>query len=185
MALLSELVQVIAKREGLEEVSVGIFARHAREAGLISQGGRGRSAAKMSIRDAANLLIAVNGCALAKEVAERVPLIRDLPVRTRSRTLVSKLGRQTATFGEDFEAIIELMANDDRFRMPGDTFVRFFKPFSAVEVRVYPSTDERQIEEVIKYEDESLWSSGDLRDRSDETVISHVTLQAVARLIAG
>ena len=78
MALLSELVRMIAKVEGLEEVSVGIFARHAREAGLIAQGGRGRSAAKMTFRDAANLLIAVNGCALAKQVSDSVPLFRGL-----------------------------------------------------------------------------------------------------------
>jgi hypothetical protein len=41
VALLSELVRVVAKVEGLEEVSVGIYARAAREARLISQKGRG------------------------------------------------------------------------------------------------------------------------------------------------
>ena len=76
MALLSDLVRVVAKVEGLEEVSVGIFARHAREAGLISQGGRGRSAAQMTVRDAANLLIAVNGCSLAKNVPQAVQALR-------------------------------------------------------------------------------------------------------------
>ena len=65
VALLSDLVKVVAAVQGMEGVSVGIFARAAREAGFINIRGRGRGAAHMSTRDAANLLIAVNG-SLAK-----------------------------------------------------------------------------------------------------------------------
>ena len=80
MATLTDLVRTVAAVEGLDETSVGIYARAAREAGLISQSGRGRSAASMQARDAANLLIAVNACPLAKDVAVLVPIIRELPV---------------------------------------------------------------------------------------------------------
>jgi hypothetical protein len=79
MATLSKLVKAVAQVEGLDEVTVGIYARAAREAGFISQGGRGRGAAQMTIEDAANLLIAVNGCPLAKDVKKRLPAIRKLP----------------------------------------------------------------------------------------------------------
>ncbi len=67
MALLSELVGVIAEVEGLEESFVVGVARYLREAGLISQAGRGRGAAKMQVQDAARLLIAVNSTVLAKD----------------------------------------------------------------------------------------------------------------------
>ena len=185
MALLSDLVRIVAEIEGLEEVSVGIFARTAREAGHITQGGRGRSAAKMSFRDASNLLIAVNGCALAKEIPSKLPGFRTLPVCPRSRTAASDLGKQTTTFGKDFETILEMMSGDNRTNMPGETFIRFFKPFPAVEIRIHPWIGKQHVDGLIKYEDENSGSSSSIPDRSDETVISHVTLQHVARLIAG
>jgi hypothetical protein len=82
VALLSDLVNAVAAVEGLDQVSVGIIARAAREAGLISQKGRGRGAAQMHTRDAANLLIAVNGSSLAKDVRDKVPLLRGLKLKS-------------------------------------------------------------------------------------------------------
>lgn len=75
MALLSELVTAIASVEGLEESFVTGVARYLREAGLISQAGRGRGAAKMTYADAAALLIGVNATTLAKDAPE---VVRDL-----------------------------------------------------------------------------------------------------------
>lgn len=169
MALLSELVRVVAEYEGMDEVSVGIFARHAREAGLISQGGRGRSAAKMTARDAANLLMAVNGCSLAKDVPTIVPLLRSLSC-------------EGALFGDDFENLVSGMARKDRHERIGITYVRFFKPQLAVEITMYPGHAKT---EGIKarYTSKSTLDTWPSPDRSDETVISHVTLQSVAKLI--
>lgn len=72
MALLSALVKAIADVEGIDEVQVGWVARHLREAGLISQAGRGRGAAHMTSTDAANLLIGVNAAYSAKEAVAAV-----------------------------------------------------------------------------------------------------------------
>lgn len=72
MALLSALVKAIADVEGIDEVQVGWVARHLREAGLISQAGRGRGAAHMTCTDAANLLIGVNAAFSAKEAVAAV-----------------------------------------------------------------------------------------------------------------
>ncbi|WP_156453634.1 hypothetical protein [Methylobacterium sp. CCH5-D2] len=185
MALLSEMVQAVAGVEGIEPVSVGIFARHAREAGLITQGGRGRSAAKMSFKDAANLLIAVNGCALAKEVASGVTIYRNLrPMASEGADFVG-VGAQGSTFGSDFEVILRMMAEEGRNKIPGATFVRFFKPYPLVEITMHPQFDGVPETISVKYGDSDSGPRWDGPDRSDETVISHVTLQNVASLIAG
>lgn len=58
MALMSELVEVGAK-EGLDKAStLKVFARRLREAGRLSQAGRGRGAAHMTYLDASRFLIA-------------------------------------------------------------------------------------------------------------------------------
>jgi hypothetical protein len=59
MALLSELVSVLAKVTGDPEPGMVVLARSLREAGYITTGGRGRSAAHMTERDAAAMLLAV------------------------------------------------------------------------------------------------------------------------------
>ncbi|MHC2020368.1 hypothetical protein [Methylobacterium sp. CM6247] len=180
MALLSGLVRIVATIEGLEEVSVGIFARHAREAGYISQGGRGRSAAKMSFRDAANLLIAVNGCGLAKEVSEKLPLYRKLPAKSAGEHNVTGLGLQGSTFGGDLEIMLALFSKNSRFEVPGATFIRFYKPNPKVEVRCHPLVSQIEHEELYAYKNTDLGAYSAVPDRSDETVVSHVTMQAVA-----
>ena len=55
MAILSELVTTVAKVSGMDQATVALIARHAREAGLIAMSGRGPSAASMGPTDAANL----------------------------------------------------------------------------------------------------------------------------------
>lgn len=66
MALASELVEVIADATGTQRVTMTRYARFAREAGLLSQSGRGNSAAQMQPGDAVNLLI----CLLVNSVAQ-------------------------------------------------------------------------------------------------------------------
>jgi len=67
MAILRELVEVLARTTGVPESTVFAFGRFAREAGLISQKGRGRAAAEMSTTDAANLFIALGATAITRE----------------------------------------------------------------------------------------------------------------------
>lgn len=59
MALLSQLVSVLAQVTGDPEPGMVVLARSLREAGYITTGGRGRSAAHMTERDAAAMLLAV------------------------------------------------------------------------------------------------------------------------------
>jgi hypothetical protein len=91
MATLSELVKAIAQIEGIEPATVSLIARNVREAGLISTRGRGLSAAKMSLADAANLLIAVNATVTAREAPDTVRKYRRLELRRRE-TQLGKLG---------------------------------------------------------------------------------------------
>ena len=72
MTTLSQLVDVVAAVEGLDGDRVAAVARAVREAGLIATYGRGTSAAKMGLADAANLLIAVNAAETARGAPEIV-----------------------------------------------------------------------------------------------------------------
>jgi hypothetical protein len=105
MATLSELVNTVAKATGLDQSSVALIARHAREAGLIAMSGRGPSAASMGLTDAVNLLIAVNTVKHASEVARAIPLYRQLVPYERDakghRHVLEGVGR----FGEILEQL--------------------------------------------------------------------------------
>ena len=78
MGTLSGLVKAIAVVQGLDENQVLWIARYLREAGLITQGGRGRGGARMTVSDAANLLIGVNAPGAPKDSAALVQAFRDL-----------------------------------------------------------------------------------------------------------
>jgi hypothetical protein len=107
MATLSELVDMVAQVEGLDASTVGLIARNLREAGHIVTGGRGLSAAKMRIQDAANLLIAVNASSIVREAAAQVVLYRDLVARELVWPKETRRPKVYGTFGEALELIIE------------------------------------------------------------------------------
>ena len=75
---MSELVEIVAMVEGMDPSRVALIARNVREAGLITTGGRGPSAGKMTNTDAANLLIAVNTAETVSEAAGAVRRYRRL-----------------------------------------------------------------------------------------------------------
>jgi hypothetical protein len=105
MATISELAATIARVEGLDPSTVALIARYLREAGFIQKKGRGPSAARMVVSDAANLLIAVNASTTAVEANEVVPVYRELAAFGS----VNK-GRRSqliGTFGEALELLIE------------------------------------------------------------------------------
>ena len=97
LATLEELVVTIADIEGLGTERVRAIARSMREAGYIATRGRGNSAAEMSDRDAANLLIAVNAAGTARIAPQIVQRYRRLPAR-------SKLW--VTQFGTEFEKLL-------------------------------------------------------------------------------
>jgi hypothetical protein len=78
MATLTDLVEAVARVEGMDTATVALFARTVREAGLIRTAGRGLSAAHMNFVDAANLLIAVNASMSVREAPTTVRIFRAL-----------------------------------------------------------------------------------------------------------
>lgn len=76
MARLSEMTAAFASTLRVPAPSVNLTARHLREAGMISQGGRGRGGAQMTPRDATNLLLGVMGPETIQQAPERVRFLR-------------------------------------------------------------------------------------------------------------
>jgi hypothetical protein len=107
MATLSHLVETIAAVEGIDPATVALIARNIREADLISTGGRGTSAARMTLTDAANLLIGVNATRVAAEAVDAVRAYRDLQAyefhSLSDPSPESSLGR----LGDTIEQLIE------------------------------------------------------------------------------
>jgi hypothetical protein len=195
MALLSELVKIVAEVEGLDEVSVGIFARQAREAGHIKQGGRGRSAAKMDVQDAANLLIAVNACALAKEVPEAVPLYRSMQTARRDysdkeKKLLSEIGlfQTESTLGRDLERIIDLYGNPEQRQIfaergTGAVFVEFVRPAPTASISIHIWDKGGKGLAITNTYYVTMPSTAGAGDRQDQTMFTSRTLIAVAEAL--
>jgi hypothetical protein len=69
VATSGQLVEAVSRATGFAEETVVVHMRNLREAGHIAIGGRGPSAAKMTARDAAKLLIAIGSSNYVKESA--------------------------------------------------------------------------------------------------------------------
>lgn len=76
MATLTDLIQVLARITGVPEATLFATGRFAREAGYISQAGRGRGGAEMTVTDAANLLIGACGPMVIKDAPRAIQLFR-------------------------------------------------------------------------------------------------------------
>jgi hypothetical protein len=100
MATLSDLVTAISATAGMPEATVFAYGRFAREAGFISQKGRGPSAATMTLRDAANLLIAVSGTDVTREAGNAIRQFRSM-----SGQVFSLEGSFTPIFLEWFQPL--------------------------------------------------------------------------------
>jgi hypothetical protein len=120
MASPGELVKIVAISLGLPEPTVVVHDRNLVIAGLRSKGGRGRSAAAVTARDAANLLTAVLGSGLVKDSVASVERYAETrPQRaTSSETLYSTIGLKdlsglpaSHSFVDGLEALIASAAN--------------------------------------------------------------------------
>ncbi|PQO22004.1 hypothetical protein C2I36_15365 [Rhodobacteraceae bacterium WD3A24] len=72
MAKLSELIPTLARVLPMPEKTVAMYARHLREAHLVSTGGRGPGAAQMTATDCARLLIAIMAADQVKDAVSAV-----------------------------------------------------------------------------------------------------------------
>jgi len=79
MAVVSELVAAISEVEGIPFATLELLVRHAREAGFVTTGARGRNAPPASVSDAVNILIAANaGGPVVRLAHEAIPIYRQL-----------------------------------------------------------------------------------------------------------
>jgi hypothetical protein len=129
MATLSDLVTAVSAVTGLPEATVFAYGRFARQAGLIQQKGRGRSAAAMSIADAANLLIAIAATGVTKEAGKAIETFRSL----RNGRFYDFIGGGVSSFyAMDWLKKIGIAPNDlpetHGFKIQGK-FGRFFEFF--------------------------------------------------------
>jgi hypothetical protein len=106
MATLTELVETIADVEGIEPSSVNLIARYVREAGYIATHGRGTSAARMNVSDAANLLIGVNATTVATNAARTVSAYRELESYEFRAKGDPRPAKKYGTLGEALEQLV-------------------------------------------------------------------------------
>ncbi len=79
----SELTERISDVTGIELVTVTRYARFAREAGYLSQSGRGNSAARMEPLDVANLLACIITNGVAQDAGKYIRLVQEMQVGHR------------------------------------------------------------------------------------------------------
>lgn len=133
MATPGQLVQVMADTLGISKATVTQYDRMLAEKGLRSSGGRGTSAARITSRDAANLLIALAASPIlglsAKNAAANCEAYASLPVLggdLSTRKNFAKFGLPTLadlpkwhSFGEALSALIDAAARGEVFKLPG------------------------------------------------------------------
>ncbi|ACK84157.1 hypothetical protein [Methylorubrum extorquens] len=125
MAFFNDLVRAIAVVEGMDEMTVRGIGIRIRDGGFISKGGRGLSAAKMTSKDAAALLIGVNACTSATSAAEILEKYQSLklsdvyPSRAKMkgglRHIISERNNLMSLVTELFELCVPTIGRVDLF----------------------------------------------------------------------
>ena len=211
MASIGKLVSAIAEIEGLDEGAVKLIARYAREAGYISQGSYGPGAARMTPRDAANLLIAVNATGLAKETPKALQSysaltwrqkkwIPDQEVEADRDDPFKKLLHEGIRLDQALEELI-LLATPifSRVSMLEQFFanehmqmtIEFSRPHPRVafSVTYYEAPEDEDGKPEYDEIEGGYFASGEqvneiVSDRVDEVTITHRTLIAVGKSLA-
>jgi len=162
MASSTQLSECVAKQLGLPEATVALHMRNVREAGLITQGGRGRSSARMTAADAAHLLIASVGSLNPKDSVEVVKKYAGI-VKTKGTKwetgLVPKLDQLPTqhTFAEALTALIEsAMANDIPIKNKDEVgfeaiLITLFWPWDGAKIEFYKFDEAKYRRDPSKY----------------------------------
>lgn len=162
MASSTQLSECVAKHLGLPEATVALHMRNIREAGLITQGGRGRSSARMTPADAANLLMASVGSLNPKDSVEVVGKYAGIEKTRRSNWefgLVPKLDQlqKQHTFAEALTALIEsAMANDIPIKNKDEVdfeaiLITLFWPWDGAKIEFYKFDEAKYRRDPSKY----------------------------------
>jgi hypothetical protein len=126
VATLNELTETLAYATGLQRATAFAYGRFAREAGLISQKGRGTNAALMTFRDAANLLLAVGGTSTTREAGETIKAFSALEglspgtlnepfaewLKPLGLKKITKFGQKLPLLEADFGTFLEFLMRD-------------------------------------------------------------------------
>ena len=113
MASSTQLSEAVARALGISEATALLHMRNVREAGILTQGGRGRSSARMTARDAAALMLT---CAASQHPKDSVEVfgkysslrLTRIPRRGWPSGLVPLVDRNKEnTFLADLEAIVQ------------------------------------------------------------------------------
>jgi len=154
MAFVSDLVATIAEVENMPESTVGLVARYAREAGFLSQGARGRNAPHATVRDCANLLIAVNAMGnRLKDVPQIIDTFRQMVLKVKLHSLSDLfhfLHKDDLPFGDALEAVLCMFVDGTAQSYYVRGLSSIFEPtefgWESVEGSETPPTDEEKFE---------------------------------------
>ena len=161
MASSTQLSECVAKQLGLPESTIALHMRNIREAGLITQGGRGRSSARMTAADAAHLLVASVGSLNPKDSVEVIGKYASIGKTKGSNWatgLVPKLDqlRNQHTFAEALTALIESgMANDLPIKNRDQTnleaiLITLFWPWSGAKIEFYKFDEAKDVMKAVE-----------------------------------
>lgn len=209
MALLSRLVKTVAEVEGVDEAYVAGVARYLREAGLLSQAGRGRGAAQMTPQDAVHLLIGLNASSMAKDAPEAVRSFKGLVVVENVVPLEDEDGHPyyeeddvifALGTGKPFDGALEALVRgyipiqDGRSRLEKDwedsveVHVLFRRPIASATITIDDTSapdDKPEVLAITRFESRrSSVLTGRGRDRHDTASITDRTLREVGRVLA-
>jgi len=210
MATPGQLVQVTADILGISRATVFQYDRMLAENGLRSKSGRGLSAAKVTSRDAANLLIALATSPLfgmsAKDAVRNCQTYASL---TSSPTLqewsksFAAFGLPTLSnlparhsFGEALSALIDAGGKGETFRNPGKKFftrrpqgfeVQFIGPGPSAQITAEATADSGLSARLIytdarRNKGKRSLTSADLEKMPDLSQISSVSFRTIRAL---
>ena len=156
MASSTQLSECVAKQLGLPPSTIALHMRNIREAGLITQGGRGRSSARMTAADAAYLLMASVGSLNPKDSVEVVAKYAAIIKTRRSNWaigLVPKLDQlqKQHTFAEAITALIEsAMANNISIKNSDQVdleaiLITLFWPWNGAKIQFYKFDEAKDV----------------------------------------
>lgn len=151
MAIVNKLIEVASEATGVPLPTAVVYGRALREAGLLSQAGRGRAAAQATAADAAALLIALMVC----PVAARAPdYVRDFG------GLEQTTGPDAPTFCHELVSLIVALGDE--------AFAANFKPSTTTLLQRIAGSVEPPLETSVEIEDTALSATISLLGKTKE-----------------
>lgn len=194
MALLSTMVERIAEVEGVETAYASGIARYLREAGLLTQAGRGRGAAHMSKQDAARFIIGLNASITAKEAPDYVRYFEDLKNVWKTQSEITGICVEGQSLLSAMVVLLDICGQEElRDKIQTTDFevlIHFNRPVAHVYIDINSTTwdefgvpDTRRIARGL-YGSPLPLASRSVPDRRETILISQRTLLVAADVIA-